>query len=136
MITRRKFKTVMRKVRRQRQIKEPEKEEIKEKIFAEPEKIEALPNLEEEFEKNVDFATQVGGDRVFTYPDCRHLSPSRRNDRHPLRHRHSPGPGEPEPLRRVGKGTRSGEGGVVLLDLDENYVCERDETQDILGYND
>ena len=46
----------MRKVRRQRQIKEPEKEEI----FAEPEEVEALPKLEEEFEKNVDLLLRLG----------------------------------------------------------------------------
>ena len=63
MITRRKFKTVMRKVRRQRQIKEPEKEEI----FAEPEEVEALPKLEEEFEKNVDLLCRFGdSDSVMT----------------------------------------------------------------------
>ena len=50
----------MRKVRRQRQIKEPEKEEIKEEIFAEPEKVEALPKLEEEFDKNVDLLLRLG----------------------------------------------------------------------------
>ena len=67
MITRRKFKTVMRKVRRQRQIKEPEKEEIKEEILAEPEEVEALPKLEEEFEKNVDLLYRLGGsDSVMT----------------------------------------------------------------------
>ena len=48
----------MRKVRCQREIKEPEKEEIKEEIFAEPEK--ALPKLEEEFDKSVDLLLRLG----------------------------------------------------------------------------